>query len=116
MHITKIVPFNSNNLNILHINSRSLPKNIDNIIAFLNSLTTPSDFLVVTETWLNDTEKHLYQLSGHDSYHLVRNTSAQGKVSFNITHSIKCQELQELGMLKDSIIINTIKVIVNTSI
>lgn len=47
-------------LNILHINSRSLPKNIDKIEAFLNTLVTPPDILVVTETWLSNTNKDFF--------------------------------------------------------
>ena len=97
----KLIPRNSNKLNILHINSRSLPKNIDNITAFLNSLSVSPDILAVTETWLNDTNKHLYQLSGYNSYHLVRTTRAQGGVSIFISHNIQCEQLQELTIVND---------------
>ena len=40
----------TNNFNIIHINSRSLPKKVDNITSFFNTLTTSPDILAVTET------------------------------------------------------------------
>lgn len=111
----KLIPPNSSNLNILHINSRSLSKNIDNISAFLSSLSTPPDILVFTETWLNDSNKHLYQLLGYNSHHLVRTTRTQGGVSVYVSQTMKSEQLQELTTLNDSIEINTIKVTAKTS-
>ena len=43
------------NINIIHMNSRSLIKNYDKITAFLNSLSTPPDIIAITETWLTNT-------------------------------------------------------------
>ena len=110
----KLIPVNSNKLNILHINSRSLPKNIDNITAFLNALSVSPDILAITETWLNDTNKHLYQITGYNSYHLVRTTRGQGGVSIYISNNIQCEQLQELTILNESLEMNTIKVTDNS--
>ena len=78
----KLLNQNINNLNILHINSRSLPKNFDNITAFLNTLITPPDILAVTETWLTDINKEYFQLTGYHSYHLVRNRRPMEELVF----------------------------------
>ena len=55
----------SQNINIIHLNSRSLPKNFDNIQSFIKSLHTQPDISTITETWLTDNDKHLYQLTGY---------------------------------------------------
>ena len=101
--------------NVLHINSRSLPKNIDHIIAFLNTLVTPPDILAVTETWLSNINKDFFQLSGYHSYHLVRNTRAQGGVSVFISDKIQSSQVKEMTMINSNIEINTIKVTINST-
>ena len=101
-------------LNILHINSRSLPRNIDNIVAFLNSLITPPDILVVTETWLSDRNKDFFQLPGYHSYHLVRNVRAHGGVSIFISNKIESSQLKELTVINDNIEINTTRVSIDS--
>lgn len=50
-----ITPQDVSHLNIIHMNSRSLPKNSDNIQSFLNCLDNPLDIIVFSETWLTDT-------------------------------------------------------------
>lgn len=52
--------FQKNSLNIMHINSRSLPKNFDNITTFLNALSNFPDIIGLTEPWLINTNKHLF--------------------------------------------------------
>lgn len=51
--------FQKNSLNIMHINSRSLPKNFD-ITTFLNALSNFPDIIGLTEPWLINTNKHLF--------------------------------------------------------
>ena len=83
----------------MHLNSRSLPKNIDNIKAFLNSLIAPPDVLAITETWLSETNKELFQLSGYQSYHLVRTIRPQGGVSVYISNNIQSTQIKELTLI-----------------
>ena len=102
-------------LNILHLNSRSLPKNIDNIKAFLNSLIAPPDVLAITETWLSETNKELFQLSGYQSYHLVRTIRPQGGVSVYISNNIQSTQIKELTLINDNIEMNTTKITIDSN-
>ena len=95
------------------MNSRSLPKNIDKITAFLNCLSASPDILAFTETWLTDNNKHLYQLPSYHSYHLTRNTRTQGGVSVFISNKLNIEQISELTIANGDIEINTIKI--NTS-
>ena len=97
-------------LNVLHVNARSVPKNFDNITAFLNSLFTFPDILSVTETWLTDTNKDLFQLPGYYSYHLTRTVRPHGGVSVFISNSIQSQQIPECTMTNEDIEINTVKI------
>ena len=86
----------THNLNIIHVNSRSLPKNSDNINSLIKSLHIQPDILVITETWLTDNNKQLYELTGYHSYHIVRNTRRQGGVSIFIYDQISSQGISNL--------------------
>lgn len=106
---------NTNNLSILHINSRSLPKNFDNITAFLNSLIPPPNILAITETWLSDLNKNYFQLSGYHTYHLVRHTRSRGGVSVFISNNIQSMQINELTIVNDNIEINTTRITINSA-
>ncbi len=97
-------------INILHINSRSLPKNIDNITALLASLSTVPDVLVVTETWLTNNTKLLYHLPGYHSHHLVRTNRAHGGVTIFISNNLQSEQVQDFTLTNNNIEINTVKV------
>lgn len=111
-----LISSHSNNLSFLHVNSRSLPKNFDNIIAFLHSLSSYPDILTVTETWLNNTNKHLYELQGYHSYHQTRLIRPHGGVSVYISNLIRSQLINECSFTNDDIEICTVKVFTKTEI
>ena len=46
---------NAKNFTILSLNILSLPNHIDDLLPFLSSLDTSIDILILTETWLNET-------------------------------------------------------------
>ena len=88
----------STKLTIFHINSRSLSKNIDNIQSFLKYLNSSPDIIPVTETWLTENNKHLHEFPGYHSYHLIRNTRAQGSVTVYVSDNLKSEQQYDLIM------------------
>lgn len=104
-----------NNINIFHMNSRSLTKNFDKITAFLNSLTTPPDIIAITETWLTNTNKHLYQLPGYLSSHLTRNIRPHGGVSVFISNELQSEQIHDLTIIHENLEINTVKITTNST-
>ena len=110
--INKLDIHDNNNINIMLIHSRSLTKDVDNIAAFLNTLSTAPNFLAITETWLiNINNKHIHQLPGYHSYHLVSTNRAQGGVTIFISNDLQSEQLPDLTIvINDNIEINTVKV------
>ena len=98
---------NLSSLNIIHLNSRSLPKNYDNIVSLFNSLHSQPDIIAVTETWLTDTNKHLFDFPGYHSYHLIRKTRPHGDVSIFISETLHSQQIEDLTLVNDQIEVNT---------
>ena len=101
----------STKLTIFHINSRSLPKNTDNIQSFLKCLNSSPDIITITETWLTDNNKFLHEFPGYHSYHLVRNIRAQGGVSVYVSDNLESEQQHDLTLINNDIELNTVKII-----
>ena len=110
----KLFSGNQNNLSIIHMNARSLSKNYDRINAFLSSLTLSPDIIAITETWLNDTNKYLYQFPGYHPYHITRTTRPHGGVSLYISNDICTEPIDVLTITNDDIELLTVKVNVDS--
>jgi hypothetical protein len=50
---------------LLHINARSLPKNISNIVNYLNLLENCFSVIGISETWLKDIQDPLIQIQNY---------------------------------------------------
>ena len=109
-----LVSQESSQLSIIHMNSRSLPKNSDNIKSFLKCLHCMPDIITFTETWLTSTNTHLHEFSRYHSYHLTRTTRAHGEVSIFVSDSLNSDQENDLTFINDKIEINTIKISTNT--
>ena len=60
---------NKNNLfnfNIININIRSLKKNFDKLIMFLNTFDDHFDIVSITETWLSDNNIFIFNIPGYN--------------------------------------------------
>lgn len=93
----------NNYINIIHINIRSLHKNFDLLKSFLNCLPKLPDVIAVTETWLQETTKHLYSLDGYTSIHLTRTNKEHGGISIFTRNEIKVDVLHQFHYVDDNI-------------
>jgi len=51
---------------ILHINARSLIKNLDNILLFKKGLSHKFSVIALTETWTNEDNEQLVDIEGYN--------------------------------------------------
>ena len=107
-------PQDESQIRIIHMNSRSLLKNSDNILSFLHSLHHTPDILAFTETWLTDSNKHLHEITGYHSHHLIRQARGHGGVSIFVSDRLNSTQQNDLTFVNENIEINTIKVTSNT--
>ena len=59
-----------NSLGIIHINIRSINKNLDEFLAFLSQLSFCFSVVILTETWLMSRSDWL-ELEGLNGYHSI---------------------------------------------
>jgi hypothetical protein len=94
---------NENKLNLIHFNSRSLNKNIDNITDYLKTLNHKFPIIAFSETWLNDNNSSpsLNNIDGYSIAHCHRNFKRGGGVALYISNDLNFKIRHDLN-LKDS--------------
>ena len=50
---------------VIHLNARSIPKNFDNFLTFLENIEIQFTVIGLSETWLNETNQNLYGIKGY---------------------------------------------------
>ena len=91
------------------MNIRSLPKNYDRLVLFLSKLKFNFKVIILTETWLSQTNKDDYPLSGYSCSHSVRDTRGGG-VSIYYHEEFDCIPLTSLSLVHDFVETNFIQI------
>ena len=86
---------------VLNINIRSLSSNFITLLGFLNDLNTPVDIIVVTESWLNDSNANLFNIPGYKSIYVNRNHMGGGICVF-YRQDLKIEKLDSNSGIYDS--------------
>ena len=88
---------NENNLVIIHFNTRSLPKNKYQIENFLAEMIVLPEVIAITETKLNNKNKHLTTLDHYEFIH-VDSQSQAGGVGFYMRKDLKLNIEKQLNL------------------
>lgn len=78
----------TNNLKLLHINIRSIAKNLDELILFINKINIEYDIIILSETWKVD-NLGLHNLNGYNIYYNNGDTNQNDGVIVYIKKEIK---------------------------
>lgn len=76
-------------LNIFHINIRSIRKNFDYLVVFIESLKIKFHIIALSEVWINAYEINKYSLPGYDTVIQERARDASGGVLIYISNDLK---------------------------
>ena len=80
---------NSKDLSLIHINIRSLFHKIDHLQALFDQLIVNFDVICFTESWLNDSNKNLVNMSGYLGFHSLRINRMGGGISMYVRDKFK---------------------------
>ena len=88
-----------NDLNIFHVNIRSLHKNGDELLAYLETLNLSFDVICITESWLLNDFSILAELFPHyNSYNSVRTGNhPSGGATVLVHKNFSSKEINELS-------------------
>lgn len=76
-------------LSIIHINSRSLYANFENIQQFLNQFQTPFRIIAISETWISDGKDADFDLNGYEMYIQNRKSKNGGGVALYVDKNLR---------------------------
>ena len=102
MKTPSISPFNDT-LSLMHLNIRSIPSNLTKLVQYLSNLNVNFDIIGISETWLNETNKYIYNLNGYNHVPLVRQDRVHGGVALFISASFSYRILNEISIVNKDI-------------
>ncbi len=86
----------SSNLSILHLNIRSLNRNLSNLLLFLDSLKGTLLVIALSETWENSSNTDLSSIPGYDKISNFSDNNRNGGVSLFIHQNLKYSVREDL--------------------
>ena len=88
---------NSNSFSIIHINARSFVHNHEQIENYLYELTFKFNFIIISESWMKQSDIGNFELSNYNSFHTIRTNKRGGGVSIFIKNSLKSEVVNYLS-------------------
>lgn len=95
----KSLSLNESNLSILHINIRSLRKNLDKLITLLNNSNTKFDIICISETWLEADLTSTCHIPGYTFFNQCPQSNHRGKgAAIYVNDTLKYVCLMDLSI------------------
>ena len=83
------------NFSIIHLNARSLLKNLDQLNLMLGSLKKPFSVIGISETWLTDCTAELVNITGYNFVSNLRKSKTGGGVGIYLQNDLQYKLLNE---------------------
>ena len=93
---TKFPP--SDKFSIFHVNMRSIPNNLDKLIYYLEGIQHTFNIIAISETWLQEHNKTLYNIRGYNHEYVIRTNRVGGGVSLFIHSSLNYKVRTDLTL------------------
>ena len=88
---------------LLNFNIRSLVAHYDELMMFLNELNNLPIFIVLSETFLTNNTKNLYNIPGYKSFHTIRPEGNAGGVSIYILENYNSSKICNLSYANETV-------------
>lgn len=89
LNVNSFSSYNVNDLKLLHINIRSIRRNLDSLILFLTCKRERFDILILSEIWIYENEVNKYQIPGYKCIIQERGHNASGGVAIYVQDEFK---------------------------
>ena len=86
----------------IHINIRSIPKNLEKLERFIENINYNFSVIGISETWLNSGNVDCYGLNGYNHYYLYREHKRGGGVSLYINSNFTVKTRDDLNIMNNS--------------
>jgi hypothetical protein len=82
------LPLDNGSFSILHINCRSLKKNLNHVIELLSVIKLKPSIIALTETWLQDGDEHFLSIPTYTILSAPRVNRRGGGVGFFVSNNV----------------------------
>lgn len=115
-HDDSFIEFNNyckdiENLLVFHQNIRSLRENFNAFIMYLSRLDKPPDVIVLSEVWINNSEKDLFSINGYNQFAYCNVSYRSGGVMIYVSEQYKVNS----NAMDNMFSADSIKVTINLS-
>ena len=93
--LSKTLTANSNCLSFFHLNIRSLPRHVDNLINYLSSINNKFSIIGISETWLQSNDS--INLESYNFVHNYRRDRLGGGVGLYVDNSLNYRPHSDLS-------------------
>ena len=93
----------ADSFSLLHLNIRSVPKNLSQFKCYCEGLQFSFSVLGLTETWLNESSRDLYSIDGYQHFNLIREKKRGGGVSLFVKNDFNVMLRTDLDIMSDTI-------------
>lgn len=83
---------NSSNLNIVHVNIRSLRANFEQLLLYFQNRNFWPEIIVLSEIWVYDSEINFYKIYGYNSFSKCNNSYRSGGVVIYYRENLTCRK------------------------
>lgn len=87
-------------LKLIHLNIRSVNRNLDEFVIFLQSTCVEFHVIILSETWLGNSSE-FPDVDGYLAFHSVRQGKAGGGISVLVRNDIQVQLIPQLSFISD---------------
>lgn len=88
---------------MFHVNIRSIPKNLNNLLCYLETLSHKFTVIGLSESWLKEENFELFNIPGYNAEHNYRPIRAGGGVSMYINEDVEYSVRSDLCLMNSYI-------------
>ena len=94
---------NKNDINIMHVNCRSIKRNFDDFKTLLSNVDNHLTAIAVSETWLTPDVENMYNLNGYKLFCNSRLTKIGGGVALYVNSNLSSNIINDMSITSDNI-------------
>ena len=88
---------------LIHLNIRSVPKNLSNFDSYYQSLNFKFSVIGFTETWLNESNCDVYSIDNYQHFSLIRENKRGGGCSLFVQNYFNVIERKDISIMDNNI-------------
>ena len=100
-----------NAFSVIHLNIRSLSKNLDNFLAYLSQLPHKFSVIAFSETWATESNENSFKIPGYNNIFKSRTTSTGGGIALYVLDRLSYEIRKDCTFSKNLLLIRSLSIL-----